>query len=400
MGITLFEGELYNDYKAIESMEHYDMNAINQKYEAGQARIVTEQGAFKLPLLETIFKQENYKLRPDFQRRLTWDNRAKSKLIESFIINVPVPPVFIYEYDFDKYEVMDGLQRISSIIDFYKNNFALIGLDEWPELNGLYYNELPEKIREGIDRRQLPSITMLKESAKSILQAQNFKKMVFERLNTGGVKLEPQEIRNALYDGKFNKLCIELSANDSFRKTWDIKISTTNQEELGAELFENTEEVLQFEKNKLYMRMYDVEIVLRYFAMRHLTDFTGQLSLFLDNVLKSGNLYSDDLLDKLRNQFNSTINKADKIFGDKVFCQWKKNKWTYPQRFIYDPMMIALTALNLEKEDFDIAANQELLKQFYLKHEDSDLFNGRKQLKADIEKRVQHFFDFISGLDG
>ena len=96
---------------------------INKKYVAGEARVITENGSIKLPLLNGMFKTVNYILQPNYQRRITWNNKKRSKLIESFIMNIPVPPVFLYETDFGVYQVMDGLQRISTIIDFFDNGF-------------------------------------------------------------------------------------------------------------------------------------------------------------------------------------------------------------------------------------------------------------------------------------
>src|SRR4029078_3619948 len=99
-------------------------------------------------------------LRPLYQRRPRWDAERQSRLIESFIINIPVPPVFLYEQSYNSYEVMDGQQRISSIQSFYENRLILKGLDLWPELNGRTYATLPSKIRAGIDRRSLSSIVL------------------------------------------------------------------------------------------------------------------------------------------------------------------------------------------------------------------------------------------------
>ena len=66
-------------------------------------------------------------------------------------MNVPVPPVFVYETEFNQYQVMDGLQRITAVIDFYNDKYELEGLLEWSELNGRKYSQLPQKIKEGID---------------------------------------------------------------------------------------------------------------------------------------------------------------------------------------------------------------------------------------------------------
>ena len=136
-----FEKEIMDSQKGV-TFEVSDA-AINEKYEKGEARIITEQGAVKLSLVNQVFNSDNYELRPKYQRRITWDSKKRSKLIESFIMNVPVPPVFIYETDFNRYQVMDGLQRITAIIDFYKDCYELEELTQWPELNGkiceIYY---------------------------------------------------------------------------------------------------------------------------------------------------------------------------------------------------------------------------------------------------------------------
>ena len=163
-------------------------------------------------------------------------DREKSKLIESFIMNVPIPPVFLYENEFSHYEVMDGLQRLTTIYDFYKDVFRLEGLQLWQELNGKRYSELPEKVRKGIDRRYISSVILLQESAKSEEEAAHMKQMVFERINSGGVQLEPQETRNALYDGKMNQLCLSLSKNKYLCQFLGIPIRDLNDPNIIAKL--------------------------------------------------------------------------------------------------------------------------------------------------------------------
>jgi hypothetical protein len=388
-----FEKEIMDSQKGV-TFEVSDA-AINEKYEKGEARIITEQGAVKLSLVNQVFNSDNYELRPKYQRRITWDSKKRSKLIESFIMNVPVPPVFIYETDFNRYQVMDGLQRITAIIDFYKDCYELEELTQWPELNGKKYSQLPRKVKEGIDRRQLSVITLLKESSKSLIQEEEMKKMVFERLNTGGVTLEDQEIRNALYNGPFNELCISLSSNDIFRKLWLI-----NPDDIDVydEELDNYDDALKYAKNKLYKRMYDVELVLRYFAMRHIDEYSGKLSEFMDLCLRQGNRYTDDQLEILRKVFEETIEKANMLFGEKAYCQYVKRRgiysWTSPQKMIYDSIMLALSQIEVSQRRIDSNRNVEKLENFYKENEES--FDGKRQSKGDIKRRTELFISFIT----
>src|SRR5690606_34386216 len=144
---------------------------INQKYIKGEVRIVTEQARYPLPSIVTMLKSDDYSLNPEFQRRHRWSIEQKSRLIESFIMNVPIPPIFLYEDRYSHYEVMDGLQRLTAINEFYLNKFSLKGLEQWPELNGKTYDTLPLQIIRGIDRRHLSSIILLQETAKDPLEA-------------------------------------------------------------------------------------------------------------------------------------------------------------------------------------------------------------------------------------
>ena len=371
---------------------------INEKYEIGEARIVTEQGSIKLPLVKEIFSSDKYERKPIYQRRITWDTKKRSRLIESFM----------YEIDFGKYEVMDGLQRISTIIDFYTDVFELEGLTEWPELNGKKYSELPKKIKEGIDRRQISMVSLLKESAKTLMQEQKMKRMVFERLNTGGVKLEEQEIRNALYDGEFNRMCKRLSENKTFRKLWGIPVDIKNDDNLkeldNLDIVDSLDVTEELATNNLYMRMYDVELVLRFFSMRHVKEFSGQLADFLDRCLIVGNELLEQDKDKIKlfeELFLTTIEKANALFGTDAFCQYKeirgKLKWSKPQKMIYDAMMLSLTKYEIDLNyDFEKIHIKKYMEKKYV--EKMELFNGKKQSKNDILERMIFFDEVIHNI--
>jgi hypothetical protein len=259
MYLTPTEKHLWDD-DINEPVPPKDDRAINERYARGEGRIVIETNREKLPGFVEQLRQPNYMdLRPFYQRRPRWSVKQQSLLIESFIMNIPVPPVFLYEKEYNSYEVMDGQQRITAIRDFYDNAFKLRGLATWPELNGRSYRTLPEKIKAGVDRRSITSIVLLKESTESEEEASMLRETVFERLNTGGVKLERQEIRNALYRGPFNDLLEELSQWDRFRDVWGIPRYTKGEVETNPAVLENP----------LFQTMGDSKIILRFFALRH-----------------------------------------------------------------------------------------------------------------------------------
>ncbi|MGV2388595.1 MAG UNVERIFIED_CONTAM: DUF262 domain-containing protein [Microcystis novacekii LVE1205-3] len=140
-------------------------NEINEKYEQGERRILLEMNREKLPSFAESLKKPNYmETRPFYQRRERWDAQKQSRLIESFLMNIPVPPLILYETSYNSYEVMDGQQRITAIENFYNNKLQLTGLDIWPELEGRTYESLPAKIKDGINRRAISTIVVITES--------------------------------------------------------------------------------------------------------------------------------------------------------------------------------------------------------------------------------------------
>lgn len=368
---------------------------INEKYIKGEVRIITEQARYPLDTICNMLNSGKYKLRPEFQRRRRWDRGKQSRLIESFIMNIPIPPIFLYEYNYSKYEVMDGLQRLTAISEFYKDVFALEGLEYWKELNGKKYSELPSEVKSGIDRRYLSSIILLKETASNKDKANEMKQLVFDRINSGGVKLEYQESRNALYAGKFNELAIELSRDEFFCRIFDIPI-VANKDEETEELANNT----------MYKTMSDVEMVIRFFAMRFIDCYEGiSLKVFFDKFTDSANKLQVEVLKKYKVLFQETIRLVYEIYGDYAFCLYKqipdKKVWYItrsPKKTIYDPVMavlsqkIALSKELIEKKDIINKATLDLMKT------KPDLFNGRKGTKSDITKRIDAFNDMFESI--
>ncbi len=401
--MVLFSGEQLNFREKDEaSTTSYSDEQINQKYIKGEMRIVTEQARYPLPSIPDMVnsKEKKYKLDPEFQRRLRWSHEKQSRLIESFIINVPIPPIFLYEYEYSFFEVMDGLQRLTAISQFYKDEFALEGLEEWPELNGKTYSELPEKIKEGIDRRYLSSIILLHETAKNKEEARILKQKVFERINSGGELLEPQESRNAIYDGPLNRLCMKLSENSYFIKAWGFP---TVLEIKSGKISEKDNSYNQ------YRKMYDVELVLRFLAYRQRqnADVSTQKNV-LDKYLQLGNKFSNEVLSNLENLFKATIKLVFEIFEGKAFWLWRSRadrkgniSWYWlerPTTVVYDPLMFVFS--QYVEYSNEIIQHKEIFQQkiteFY--ENNPDAFEGREVGKSYQEKRIQLYHQFIKDI--
>jgi hypothetical protein len=148
---------------------------------------------------------------------------------------------------------------LDAIREFLANNYALIGLEYWQELNGQRFNNLPSVLQRGLLRRSLSAVVLLAETRKAEEDDIDVRTVLFDRLNTGGEKLNPQELRNALHAGPFNSMLIQLARSTPFTTAWNIPPYQPNEdEEISPEL----------ENNTLYRTMADTELVLRFFAIR------------------------------------------------------------------------------------------------------------------------------------
>lgn len=368
---------------------------INEKYESGEQRIVTEMNREKLPnFVEALSRNEYMEVRPFYQRRSRWDEVRQSKLIESFIINIPVPPIFLYERAYNSYEVMDGQQRITAIADFYRNRFKLKGLDLWPEINGLSYLELPNKIRAGLDRRSISSIVLLKESAPDEEEAILLRQLVFERLNTGGVKLERQEIRNSLGHGLFNEMLYELAREDLFRDIWDLP---------RFDLEELTDHKRPIYKSAFFKTMEDIEVVLRFFALRHMEHFRYGIQGFLDLYMIRSKVFSQDDIHFLAQLFRATLKCAHAIYGEHVFKVFEAGEWKEKAtKGMYDAIMVPLSEYVSEADKL-IAQRDSIIKKTIelIEREGVAAITGRASTKKDLENRISLFRTlFRSVLEG
>lgn len=373
---------------------------LNSRYAKGEVRIVTEQARYPLAGILAMLQEElsgeggkkeyRYKLDPEYQRRHRWSVERKSRLIESFLMNVPVPPVFLYERDLARFEVMDGRQRLTALSDFYADKFELAGLQYWSDLDGRRYSQLPAKVRDGIDRRYISSIILLKETAASEEQAAMLKKMVFERLNSGGVKLGSQETRNAVYNGPLNKLCLELSETETFRRMWGIPLEPAPEElEADAEDDESLDKPTVAGR-RMFEKMEDVELVLRFFAYRQIAEFKAglnKISEFLDKFLVRGNRFSGELLANYRTLFETTVAFLWEVLGVEAFTLLGSSK--RPTKIVYDPLMHAASRDDVVSQHQKLVAKKEVLRAELtaMYQANLDLFSGRRTNFADTQDR-------------
>ena len=286
---------------------------IEDYFERGRLRVVQDRNDFFLPhVLDFIEGRKWGNLRPEYQRRLRWDDKKKSRLIESFIMNVPVPPVFLYEKQVGQYEVMDGQQRLNTIVDFLTNRFELLGLKSWSSLNGRRFSDLPPRLQRGLESAKISAITLMSDPGDGSEDTADLRAQVFERLNTGGERLNPQELRNALWGGPFNDLLIELSRSPQFTRAWGIPDYEENTLSDGspAELLKN---------NQYFRRMTDVEIVLRFFAFKEIEKVSGSVRAMLDNTMIRHRAAEEEDLQVCRAEFTDALDLCVKIFRGQAF---------------------------------------------------------------------------------
>jgi hypothetical protein len=373
---------------------------LNSRYAKGEVRIVTEQARYPLAGILGMLNEEldadggkkerRYKLDPEYQRRHRWSVERKSRLIESFLMNVPVPPVFLYERDLARFEVMDGRQRLTALSDFYADRFELRGLQYWSDLDGRSYSTLPSKVRDGIDRRYISSIILLKETAASEEQAAVLKKMVFERLNSGGVKLGSQEARNAVYGGPLNTLCLALSENENFRRMWGIPLDPSAEVKDTDEDVEQTAAEPTAAGIRMFEKMEDVELVLRFFAYRQIGEFKAglnKISEFLDMFIVRGNNFEPSLLAEYKVMFESTVSFLWDVFGADAFSLLGSSK--RPTKIVYDPVMFVANSAEVVPHRAKLIAKKAVLRGELeaLYRANHDLFSGRRTNFADTQIR-------------
>lgn len=270
--------------------------------------------------IQTLFEQWNSKLLilSDYQREYIWDTSKASRLIESLILNIPIPPIYIAELPDGRYEIVDGHQRVRSIVDYLRNDLKLSGLWVLTEYQGLNFDKLPSREQRILRMRIMRTVIISADSHP------NMKFEIFERLNTGSIMLNAQELRNALYRGSFNEMLKKLIYHELFRKL----IGTKSPRK----------------------RMVDEELLLRFFALnRDFNIYRTPLKRFLNEYMDSMKNEDDAILGEQKSIFDRTISLVYKILGKSAFRSADlRGNPTEPSvnRALYDAQMLAFSWLD------------------------------------------------------
>ena len=189
-----YDDEVTDDNNDVDSLEEGEFNPSDYPN-----KVVLEKADRSLSELHRWYKGGRIIIDPEWQRNYVWDSSRASKLIESFLLDIPVPVVYFSKTSSGKYEVIDGLQRLTSVFNFFDNKYKLQKLDIFKQHNGKHFKDLPIEVQNKLEDSILRSFELLDSQG-------DIHFIVFERLNTGGVKLNDMEIRNCLYRGPLNSL--------------------------------------------------------------------------------------------------------------------------------------------------------------------------------------------------
>ncbi|HGY4999123.1 TPA: DUF262 domain-containing protein [Klebsiella oxytoca] len=293
---------------------------------------------------------------PDYQREFVWNNIQKSRFIESLLLNIPIPYVFVADIGNDdgRLEIVDGSQRIRTLYHFLNDKFTLTGLKKLTSANGFKYSDFTPARKLRFDRKTIRMIELTE------LCDEEARREIFDRLNTGGIKLTTMEQRQGSNDGPFLDVVNRLSENALFREICPLngaRISRGEYPELVLRYFAYCDEYLNFEKS--------VDTFLTEYLDRRNASFRPEE----ENVLSTQfNAMCEFVRDNFPNGFrkNSTANTVPRI------------------RF--EAIAVGSTlAINHNPQLTPPPVDEWLNSRDFIKHTRSDASNSKPKVKARIE---------------
>lgn len=322
-----------------------------------------------------MFENEELSIAPDYQRLFRWDEEKQSRFIESLILEMPVPPIFVIETDEGVYELIDGLQRISSYLHFRGkklgddensvNDLVLCGCDIIEDLNGYTFSTLPKALQIKLKRSFVRMEVIKKESEPSL------KYHMFKRLNTGGELLTAQEIRNCT---------IRMLGNKGIDF---IKNCSQNND------FKNC--IIRLDEDKK-QKLIDQELILRFFALKNnLDEYKYPVTEYLTNYLEMITIGDKKFdFESERKIFDKTFKVINEIFYDEAFSTFSitgKSTNNFAN-YLFDAVSLGI-ALNVSDiEDYHFEAIKDKINEMKLS---KDLDNYKTGSVSGVKTRIDIF---------
>lgn len=349
---------------------------IERRFEQSQNDLVIQSSDFSLQGLKEMVDGQIIDLSPKYQRRERWEVERQSELIESFLLNVPVPPIYLAEEEYGVYSIIDGKQRITAVADFLNNAYKLKGLESFSEINGARFRDLPKSLQNALKiRPYLRVITLLKQSHPEL------KYEVFIRLNRGGISLNNQEIRNVAFRGPLNDEIYEAASDDLLRSALKI---------------ENN-------KSAAYQQMQDAEYILRFLTLHdNWIEFTGSLSRSMDAFMISNRNVTAIQAKEIVAPFYSAISRTGQLWGDVAFQRWDGERWRQQALAgLFDAEMIACAMLS-EGQVVALSSKRTQIinrtKQLFGNPGFEEAVRLGTNTPARLRTRVSDMFEMLSGL--
>lgn len=337
-------------------------------------RLITQPYDLAVSDLVNQIENERLHLRPVYQRKYVWDNQKASKLVESLLINVPIPVCYLAEEADGTRSVIDGQQRLRSLYRYLENQFALSRLEVLPDLNRKRFHQLSGRQQRLIGNRTIRCIVISEDSDPDI------RFDVFERLNTGSVALTAQELRNSVYRGPLNMLLKGLAEDQRFRRC------------LGG----RTDTRMAFE-----------ELALRFLALDgRLETYRPSLKQFLNVYMRDNKELSDGQLETLSERFLGTADKAYAIYGEQSFRRATREGdeivWLSTlNSAVYDVVMLNMARVDTSPENLSDATDAIVDMTATLMLEDDDFADAISLATGDrarLHRRVRLFAKGLSEL--
>ena len=284
------EGESYNSSKE-----------VTEVYPNAEVRVTRAQYS-TLHIKRLVEDRKELIIDPDFQRGNVWAKKQGSELVESILMGIPIPVMYLFEMKDGKKQVVDGRQRITAILDFLNGKLVLKDLKILPSYNNCKFSDLDMKMQGLFEDSQMYFYIIQPPTPERV------KYDIFDRVNRGGTRLTNQEMRNALYRGKSTRLISELSKSEEFLKATGYGISSKRQKDNYV--------ILRSISFWLLYRKWEVVLAQNGEAIEYksdIDDFLAKMMIFINEKA------SDELIAECRSMFLRAMKNSFEIMGEDAY---------------------------------------------------------------------------------